>query len=255
MLGSSIRGLTNGALAAVIASPGVLTIVVLASLSASLAQAQVQATPANPAKQSSSAAKPDPKAQTAMKPAAASAMAATANPTIQPPESKPLWKDLTPAQQQSLKPLAANWPSLGEAHKRKWLAMSQNYTALPVAEQQKLHSRMVQWGSLSPQQRTTARLNFAESNKLTPQDKAENWRAYQALSPDDRQKLAAKAQIATPGAAAAVKPVPLQKLANVPSTRRDVKSGDLAVNNPSVDTNTLLPRSSVPAAEPAGQKN
>ena len=133
--------------------------------------------------------------------------------------------------------------------------MSQNYPTLPASEQQKLHSRMVEWGSLSPQQRTEARLNFAESNKLTPQDKAENWRAYQALSPDDRQKLADKAQAATPGAAAAVKPVPPQKLAIVPSTRRNTKPGDQAVNNPSVDINTLLPRNSSTNSDLPGQKN
>ena len=239
MQGTRIRGLTDGALVAV----------VLAALSTSPVWAQVQVTPVKPA--SAAAAK----TQNAVKTAAAPASPTPTSPTIQPSEAKPLWKDLTQAQQQSLKPLAANWPSLGEAHKRKWLAMSQNYASLPVAEQQKLHSRMVQWGSLSPQQRTTARLNFAESNKLTPQNKAENWRAYQALSPDDRQKLAAEAQSAAPGAAAAVKPVPPQKLAAVPTTRRNVKSGDPAINNPSVDTNTLLPRNNSAATEQPGQKN
>lgn len=251
---ASIRELTTGAKASWVASPIGLTLVLLAALAAAPGQAQSPAPIAsNPARVASAAAKPDSKVQTGVKSAAA---AAPANSTIQAPESKPLWKELTPAQQQSLKPLAANWPTLGEAHKRKWLAMSQNYAALPVPEQQKLHSRMVQWGSLSPQQRTTARLNFAESNRLTPRDKAENWRAYQALSPEERQKLAAKAQITTPGAAAAVKPVSPQKLAVVPSTRRDSKStGDMAGNHPSVDTNTLLPRNSGASAEPTGQKN
>lgn len=250
---SSFRRFVNAAAAAPSALPRGLTILVLAALSATLAQAQLPATTARPA--SAAVAKPEPKAQAAVKVAAAPAAGGPANPTIQPAEAKPLWKDLTPAQQQSLKPLAANWPSLGEAHKRKWLAMSQNYQTLPPAEQQKLHSRMVQWGSLSPQQRTAARLNFAESNKLTPLDKAENWRAYQALSPDDRQRLAETAQAATLGAAAAVKPVAPQKLAVVPSTRRTAKVGDQLVNNPSVDINTLLPRNSDATTEPAGQKN
>lgn len=257
---SRSRRLINAASAALNAVPRGLTILVLTALAttlaASLAQAQVQASPVLPAKPASTVgAKSEQKAQTAVKTAAAPVATVNAKPTIQPAESKPLWKDLTPAQQQSLKPLAANWPGLGEAHKRKWLAMSQNYPTLPASEQQKLHSRMVEWGSLSPQQRTEARLNFAESNKLTPQDKAENWRAYQALSPDDRQKLADKAQAATPGAAAAVKPVPPQKLAIVPSTRRNTKPGDQAVNNPSVDINTLLPRNSSTNSDLPGQKN
>src|SRR5262249_51175770 len=43
------------------------------------------------------------------------------------PESSPTWAELTPQQQQSLAPLAGTWRVLGEAHKRKWLALSHNY--------------------------------------------------------------------------------------------------------------------------------
>ena len=61
------------------------------------------------------------------------------------------------------------------------------------AEQAKLHSRMTEWAALSPQQRTQARLNFAETKQLSPDDKKAKWEAYQALPPEEKRKLAAGA--------------------------------------------------------------
>lgn len=191
----------------------------------------IQPTPAIPAAQPAKAAKPAAADQAVVMPAAV---------------SKPAWQELTPAQQQSLKPLGANWGTLSQAQKRKWLALSKNYPTLAPAEQAKLHSRMTEWVSLSQQQRTQARMNFAETKKLPPDEKAAQWQAYQALSPEEKQKLAAKATPAPAGATAAVKPVPAQKLANVPTTRNTPKDSAVAANAaklPNVHTNTLLPRS------------
>jgi Protein of unknown function (DUF3106) len=196
------------------------------------------------------------KSPAAAKPAAAGASTTIAR--MPPPESKPTWQELTAAQQASLKPLAANWSGIGEAQKRKWLALSKNYPSLPAPEQAVMHSRMTEWASLSQQQRTEARLNFAETKKLSPGEKTANWQAYQALSPEDRQKLAATASPKPAGAAAAVKPVAPQKLAAVPLTRQDTKhAAEGASGTPAsqtVDRNTLLPRPPS-AAEPAVRKN
>jgi hypothetical protein len=83
-----------------------------------------------------------------------------------------------------------------------------------------MHSRMNEWVTLSPQQRAQARLNFARtkelSKQLTPEEKKAKWETYQALSPEEKQKLAAKANPKPAGAATAVKPVAPQKLAPVP---------------------------------------
>jgi hypothetical protein len=79
--------------------------------------------------------------------------------------SKPLWRDLSARQQRALEPLALQWDSLTEPHKRKWLALSRNYAKLSPAEQEILHSRMTEWATLSNQQRTQARLNFAERGR------------------------------------------------------------------------------------------
>ena len=160
---------------------------------------------------------------------------------------------MTPAQQQSLKPLAANWATINEGQKRKWLALSKNYPNMAAAEQAKLHSRMTEWASLSQTQRNQARLNFAETKNLSQDEKSAKWQAYQALSPEEKRKLAATAPPAPSGATAAVKPVPAQKLANVPATRNSQKPPTVAANTPDIQSNTLLPRNS--GNEPAVGKN
>jgi hypothetical protein len=223
--------------------------------SGSFALAQTTTAQANPAATAALGLKPAQPGQSvaAGQLAAAKSPAAVPVPSIATP-SKPLWQELTAQQQQSLKPLGANWATFSEAHKRKWLALSKNYPTLAPSEQAKLHSRMTEWASMSPQQRNQARLNFAETKKMAPDEKTANWQAYQALSPEEKQKLAAKAPPAQTGATAAVKPVPAQKLANVPTTRNSQKSPTVAANAPDIHTNTLLPRNSG-GNEPALGKN
>ncbi len=133
-----------------------------------------------------------------------------------PASSKPAWNELTPAQRQALAPLASTWETLNEPHKRKWIALAQNFSRMPPAERDKLHSRMKEWAALSPNQRTQARLNFGETQQLSADEKKAKWEAYQALPPEEKRKLAADAAPRTPATAAAVKPVPAEKLANVP---------------------------------------
>lgn len=160
-------------------------------------------------------------------------------------ESKPTWAELKPAEQAALAPLAGSWSTLTEAHKRKWIALSANYPQLPPAEQARVHSRMAEWAALSPQQRTQARLNFAETKKVPLEDKKAAWEAYQALPPEEKRKLAAGAAAAKPSpppTAAAVRPVPQQKLATVPKHRKtDAKAPRVAGAPDQVDHHTLLP--------------
>ena len=203
-------------------------------LATAQAQAQVQppaGSTANPipgAKVAASAVKPNGKAIT-----------------------KPLWSELTPAQQQALAPLSGKWDTVNEAQKRKWLALSQNFPKMSGAEQAKLHSRMTEWAALSPQQRTQARLNFGETQQISPDDKKAKWEAYQALTPEEKSKLAAKAA-KPPPTAAAVKPVAPDKLATVPKAkpRQETKTPRIAAAPHQVDHNTLLPQQ-VPAPTPA----
>ena len=134
--------------------------------------------------------------------------------------SRPSWLELTSRQQQALAPLALSWNTISEAQKRKWLEISKNYAALPLEGQATMHSRMNEWVTLSHQQRAQARLNFGKtkelSKELTPEEKKAKWQTYQALSAEEKQKLAAKASPKPAGAATALRPVAPQKLAAVP---------------------------------------
>ncbi len=135
--------------------------------------------------------------------------------------SGPAWSELSKSQQTALKPLASVWGSISEAHKRKWIALSANYGSLQPEEQTRLHGRMNEWVTLNPQQRAQARLNFGESRQIPAEEKKAKWEAYQALSPEEKGKLASKASRKPAGAAVAVKPVSPQKLATVPVPRAD----------------------------------
>ena len=149
---------------------------------------------------------------------------------------RPLWMDLTESQQQALAPLAQLWPTMTEPHKRKWLAVSQNFGQLTADEQATVQGRMREWAALSPQQRTTARLNYADAKQLLQEDKKAKWEAYQALSPEAKQKLAAQQPVQpVMGAAPAVKPVAPAKL----------------VTSPAASTNKPLPRIATDQAAPA----
>lgn len=187
-------------------------------------------------------------------PSAPARPAASASAAAKPAKTTggPVWGELSAAQQQSLAPLAAQWGTISEAQKRKWIALSQNYPKLSPDEQAKLHSRMTEWVALSPQQRTQARLNFADTRKIPPDDKKAKWEAYQSLTPEEKARLAANATPKAAGAAAAVKPVPPQKLAKVPpKTTPDQKERTRIAAPPNqVDHNTLLPQKRV-AATPA----
>lgn len=104
--------------------------------------------------------------------------------------TKPEWSELTSSQKMALLPLRDNWRYLGDSSKRKWIALSNNFQSMAPAEQVKLHARMNDWVSLSQQERMEARLNFAQSKLLPKGHKSATWEAYQALSPEDKKRLA-----------------------------------------------------------------
>ena len=158
------------------------------------------------------AADPTPKATPPNKPVAAKAVS-----------PGPAWSELSRSQQTALSPLMSVWGKISEAQKRKWIALSSNYASLQPEEQTRLHGRMTDWVALNPQQRAQARLNFGESRKIPAEEKKAKWEAYQALSPEEKDKLASRASRKPSGAAIAVKPVSPQKLAAVPAPRPDAR--------------------------------
>lgn len=158
-------------------------------------------------------------------------------------ESTPRWSELSTSQRQALKPLASAWTGLSVDHKRKWIALSRNFKKLPPAEQQKLHARMSEWATLSPRERIQARLNFVATEKLSIDDKQAKWEAYQALSDDERHRLAEQApRRVAPGAAAAVRPVPKSRLTTAPTTADNSPMPRISAAPHLIDRNTLLPQ-------------
>lgn len=165
------------------------------------------------------------------------------------------WQSLTAAQKVALQPLSTVWNSLTEAHKRKWLALSGNFAQLSEQDKVTMYGRMTEWASLSPKQREQARINFAQTKKLSPDDKQTKWQAYQALSPEEKQKLASNnAATHTPGAAPVIKPVPKDKLVTTPAqTNANTLKPDTGnkapkravINNPASTASVAVPLNSV----------
>ena len=131
--------------------------------------------------------------------------------------SGPGWETLSTPQKLALYPLAERWAVLSESQKRRWLALAQTFETLPPEEQEKLHNRMTEWSSLSARQRSQARLNYADAQRLAPNDKRAHWEAYQALSDEEKRSLAADAPTKPAGAAPALRPESPKKLVQVPA--------------------------------------
>ena len=150
----------------------------------------------------------------------------------------PGWETLGTPQKLALYPLAERWAFLSATQKRRWLALAQPFHTLPEAEQTRLHERMTAWASLSAQQRNQARINFAATQRLRPENKLSQWDAYQALSEEEKRKLAARAKSKPQGAATSIQPVAPSKLAKVPAANK--APGDLA-NPPKVPASSQKP--------------
>lgn len=147
-------------------------------------------------------------------PAATGTIAASVRP-LQKSLDKPLWRDLSRAQQVALAPLEPEWDRMEGLRKRKWIEMSARFASLGAPEQARVHERMRQWMKLTPKQRELARENFSKTRQLAQGDKAATWENYKQLSPDQKRKLAAKpsaahksAPIALPEAPMLVVPMP-----------------------------------------------
>lgn len=103
---------------------------------------------------------------------------------------KPLWRELTRAQQAALKPLQPEWDGMDGMRKRRWLELSARFASMTPAEQQRVHERMRQWMRLTPAQRNLARENFTKTRKLAPGQKAATWESYKQLSEEEKRRLA-----------------------------------------------------------------
>ena len=182
---------------------------------------------------------------------AISPLATTAAPTL-PPITAPKWTDLLETERQVLQPLAAVWDDMSTTRRRKWRSLVKNYAQLSPADQAKIRERMGEWALLSPKERQLARLNFAQSKNVNPQELASNWETYQSLSEADRKALSDRTPPVPAGAAIAPKPIPKEKLATIAVTRHssDAQRATASAVQP-IDRKTLLPLRPAKLAKPA----
>ena len=164
-------------------------------------------------------------------------------------EASPSWVELSERQQAALSPLKKMWPQINEPQKRKWLAVSRNYHELPDEEQQKMHARMRDWVRLGPRERAQARLEYARAQTLSVDERRNRWEAYQALSEDERNRLAQHPVRQPKGAAIALRPVPAPKITPAPvaSQPRDHTKGFSALR---IDTDQIHPVTLLPLNVP-----
>lgn len=167
---------------------------------------------------------------------------------------KPLWRDLSSAQQVALAPLEPEWDRMEGLRKRKWIEMSARFASMPPSEQQRVHERMRQWMKLTPQQRELARENYSRTSRLAQGDKAADWENYKQLSPEEKRKLAR-----TPAAGHKSLPVALPEspMLVVPTpcppntTRRGAECILIGTDTPVPAATASVPGTSAPASPAA----
>lgn len=105
----------------------------------------------------------------------------------------PTWQSLTSSQRVALAPLERDWPTIQADHKEKWLEIASRFPKMAPDERQRIQARMTEWARLSPKERGEARLHYQEARQLSPTGRQARWEQYQALPPDQRHQLAARA--------------------------------------------------------------
>lgn len=112
-----------------------------------------------------------------------------------PPKKNPAWTDLTPEQQQTLRPLAGEWNTLDASRRTKWIGIAKRYPAMTETEQKRVQTRMADWVKLTPDQRSVAREQYRKIGKLPPGKReivTQQWEEYQQLPADVKKNLAAE---------------------------------------------------------------
>lgn len=182
----------------------------------------------------------------------------------------PRWNQLNAAQREALKPLREAWDTLDAPRKRKWLEIAQRFPSLGEDERRRVHERMVDWVSLSAQQRTLARINYRSAKEVPASQRLDRWESYQSLSPQERKALADQARrggASTPKASAprgtpAAAPVPVSATTKqarpgattVPVTQRPQPTWHQQPGLPKIATSPRLidPHTLLPVAGPQG---
>lgn len=158
------------------------------------------------------------------------------------PEAKPIWNELTSAQQHALAPLVDDWHKLDQAHKEKWLLISKKFANMTALEQRRLQERMREWVKLTPAQHRAIRESYARAKKLDTEKKSEQWQSYLQL-PEEQKKQLATAKLP-------------KRLTSIQPPHRKISASSLpptqTLEQAQVNPGIALPATpAVPAAAPA----
>lgn len=119
-----------------------------------------------------------------------------------PADQPPSWASLSPSQKQALAPLQQDWAGVDTQRKEKWIEVASRFATLAPDERKRVQARMTEWLRLSPADRNRARLQFQEVREVPADERQARWEAYQALSAEERQRLASEARPAAKNSAA-----------------------------------------------------
>ncbi|MDE1182750.1 DUF3106 domain-containing protein [Paraburkholderia sp.] len=109
-----------------------------------------------------------------------------------PSNTDPLsWARLSVAEHAALAPFETQWDAFSAERKRKWMKIAARYPKMSPEAQKRLHERMAEWVRMTPDQRRVARENYQVSKELPREARQNAWKAYQELSPEQKERLAA----------------------------------------------------------------
>ena len=164
-----------------------------------------------------------------------------------PSDSPHSWARLSPAERVALAPFASEWDAFSDARKRKWIRIAQRYPKMTPEAQKRLHEQMNAWVRMTPEQRRVARENYQVSKELPREARQNAWKAYQELSEEQKERLAASERKRRPTVVSAP-----------PSGKTEVKDIDRLVNARGASGTgaashlpASVPGASLPAAMPA----
>ncbi|MFG5410858.1 DUF3106 domain-containing protein [Piscinibacter sakaiensis] len=138
------------------------------------------------------------------------------------------WRALSAARRQALAPLQREWTSMEASQRLKWIELADRLPRLPERERERIQARMVEWAGMTPAERGQARLRYLQAKRAAAgDDRSERWEAYQSLSKDEKDELAAKARASSQAAAAARKSGPTAK---APDPARTIPKSNVVTN-------------------------
>ena len=102
------------------------------------------------------------------------------------------WDALEAPQREILAPLASEWDRLDSDSRKRWLGVAMRYPKMTPIGQKRVHTRIKKWAALTPQQRAEARARYKLMLLERKMKRLQReWQRYQALSIEERQRLAA----------------------------------------------------------------